>query len=198
MADTRRLAAIMFTDTVGSTASAQTDETAALKMRREQEGVVRPLFSVHQGREVKSMGDGFLVEFESALDAVRCAVEIQQALHEHNLLLPDPSRIRIRIGIHLGDVIHTGDDVFGDSVNIAARIEPLAEPEGICVSEPVFGQVRNKIPQPLERLPPRRPQRRAIPVGPLPGRSALDGRRALFRESVHHPPRGPPLRQHEP
>jgi len=155
VAEPRRLAAIMFTDTVGSTASAQANETAALKARKRQEELVRPLFSTHHGREVKSMGDGFLVEFDSALDAVQCALAIQQTLHEQNLHASPEERIRIRIGIHLGDVVHTGADLFGDSVNIAARIEPLAEAEGLCITEPVYGQVRNKIPNRIERLEPR-------------------------------------------
>jgi adenylate cyclase len=144
----------MFTDTVDSTALAQRDEPAALELQKQQVRLVRPLFAAHQGREIKSMGDGFLVEFESALTAVECALEIQRVLHDHNLPAPDDARIRLRIGIHLGDVVHTGDDLFGDSVNIASRIEPLAEPEGICISESVFGQVRNKISNRLERLEP--------------------------------------------
>jgi adenylate cyclase len=152
--DRRRLAAIMFTDTVGSTASAQVDEAAALRLRKEQEGLVRPLFAAYRGREVKSLGDGYLVEFESALDAVQCAVQIQQTLHARNQSHSAAAWIQVRIGVHLGDVVHTGGDVFGDSVNVASRIEALALPEGVCLSEPVFGQVRNKIPQAFERLEP--------------------------------------------
>ncbi len=142
----------MFTDMVGSTASAQDDEATALRVRAQQQRLVRPVFASHQGREVKSMGDGFLVEFESALQGVLCAIEIQQMLHEHNLSAPDASKIRLRIGIHLGDVVHEGDDVVGDSVNVASRIEALADPGGICITDPVFGQVRNKIPNGLEKL----------------------------------------------
>ncbi len=154
MASNRRLAAIMFTDMVGSTASAQEDEAKALQVRAQQQNLVRPLFVSHQGREVKSMGDGFLVEFDSALQGVQCAVEIQRLLYEHNLSAQDASKIRLRIGIHLGDVIHEGDDVVGDSVNIASRIEALADPGGICITDSVFGQVRNKIPNRLEKLAP--------------------------------------------
>jgi len=145
----------MFTDMVGSTASAQEDEAMALRVRRQQQKLVRPFFASHQGREVKSMGDGFLVEFDSALQGVQCAVEIQRMLHEHNLSARDASKIRLRIGIHLGDVVHEGDDVVGDSVNIASRIEALADPGGICITDPVFGQVRNKIPNSLEKLEPK-------------------------------------------
>jgi adenylate cyclase len=151
----RRLSAIMFTDTVGSTAAAQANESAALKLHAQQEEFVRPLFAAHHGRAIKSMGDGFLVEFDSALDAVYCAIEVQRLLHERNLSVGEDAKMRIRIGIHLGDVIRTAGDVLGDSVNIASRMEPLAEAGGICISEPVFGQVRNKIPNGLEKLEPR-------------------------------------------
>ncbi len=154
MASARRLATIMFTGMVGYTASVQSNEADALKLLREEEELVRPLFSVHQGREVKSTGDGFLVEFDSALRAVQCAIEILQRLHERNSQ-KGVAPIQLRIGVHLGDVEQHGTDIFGDSVNIAARIEPLAEPGGICITEPVFGQVRNKIPNPLEKLEPR-------------------------------------------
>jgi TolB-like protein/Tfp pilus assembly protein PilF len=95
------------------------------------------------------------VEFESALDALRCAEEIQSYLHNYNVSSKDEWKIRVRIGIHLGDVIHQANDILGDAVNIASRIEPIADPEGICVSDQVFGQVRNKVSQPLVKLVPR-------------------------------------------
>jgi len=144
----------MFTDMVGYTRASQADEARALRLREEQEALLRPLLAAHRGREVKSIGDGSLVEFSSALDAVRCAIEIQRRLQERNAT-PGTEPIDLRIGIHLGDVEPRGDDIFGDSVNIAARIEPLAEPGGICISEPVFGQVHNKISDPIEPLGPR-------------------------------------------
>ena len=150
---TRRLAAIMFTDTVGYTASTQADEGRTLDLLRQQAELVRPLVAVHQGREIKSTGDGFLVEFDSALKATQCAVSIQRRIYERNAeggLAP----IRIRIGIHLGDVVQSGTDILGDAVNIAARIEPIAEPGGICVSGAVHEQVRNKFPEKLEKLAP--------------------------------------------
>jgi adenylate cyclase len=143
----------MFTDMVGSTALAQVNEAGALKLRDEQAGLVRRLFSVHQGREIKSMGDGFLTEFDSALRAVQCAIDIQQHLHERNSR-PDVVPIQLRIGIHLGDVEQRESDIFGDAVNIASRIEPAADPGGLCISAQVFDQVRNKIPNRLEKLPP--------------------------------------------
>jgi len=143
----------MFTDMVGSTASAQVNEAEALKLRDEQEGLVRPLFAVHQGREIKSMGDGFLAEFDSALRAVQCAIDIHQHLHDRNSQ-PGVTPIQLRIGIHLGDVEQRGTDIFGDAVNVASRIEPVASPGGLCISGQVFDQVRNKIPNRLEKLPP--------------------------------------------
>ncbi|MGP8016282.1 MAG: adenylate/guanylate cyclase domain-containing protein [Thermoplasmata archaeon] len=153
MVSVRRLAAIMFTDMVGSTAAAQANEAEALRLRDEQEAIVRPLFSAHQGREIKSTGDGFLVLFDSALRAVECALDIQEHLHQRNSR-PNLPPIRLRIGVHLGDVEERAGDVFGDSVNVASRIEPLSDPEGVCISEPVFGLVRNKISNRLEKLEP--------------------------------------------
>ena len=153
MASTRRLSAIMFTDMVGSTSSAQTNEAQALRLRDEQASLVRPLFAAHEGREIKSMGDGFLSEFGSALRAVQCAIDIQQHLHERNSQ-PGSTPIQLRIGIHLGDVEQREADIFGDAVNIASRIEPLAAPGGVCISGEVFSQIRNKIPNQLEKLPP--------------------------------------------
>ncbi len=148
----RRLAAIMFTDMLGYTALSQKSEALALKLLDEQKGILRPLFSKHNGNEVKTMGDAFLVEFASALEAVRCAYEIQETLHELNGSRQPENKILVRIGIHLGDVVHEENDVYGDAVNVASRIEPLATPGGICVTEQVFDQVRNKFEFPLASL----------------------------------------------
>ncbi|MGC2289154.1 MAG: adenylate/guanylate cyclase domain-containing protein [Thermoplasmata archaeon] len=142
----------MFTDMVGSTASAQANEVEALKLRNEQARLVRPLFGSHGGREVKSMGDGFLAEFDSALHAVQCAIDIQQHLHERNSQ-QGAVPIQLRIGVHLGDVEQRETDIFGDAVNIASRIEPLAAPGGVCISGEVFSQIQNKISNKLEKLP---------------------------------------------
>ncbi len=150
----RRLAAIMFTDMVGYSALAQADEATALRILEEHNRILRPIFSKFQGREVKTVGDAFLVEFESALDSARCAVEIQQALYDHNAALPDNRAIRVRIGLHVGDVVEATGDVLGDAVNIASRIEPLAEPGGVCLTQQVFDQIQNKFAFPLARLPP--------------------------------------------
>jgi adenylate cyclase len=149
----RKLAAIMFTDIVGYTALTQTDEGQALALLERHNSFLRPIFENHNGREIKTIGDAFLVEFESALEATQCAVEIQEFLHDYNASTLEKWHIKIRIGIHLGDIVRSGNDVLGDAVNIASRIQPLAEPEGICISEQVFDQVHNKLGLSLVRLP---------------------------------------------
>lgn len=141
----RRLQAIMFTDVVGYTALTQADEGRALKALEEHNRVLRASFQRYRGREVKTIGDSFLVVFDSALDALNCAVEMQRSLENYgNYLGGADWRLKLRIGIHLGDVIHRGNDIFGDAVNIASRIEPLADPGGICISEQMYAQVHNK------------------------------------------------------
>jgi adenylate cyclase len=142
----------MFTDIVGYTAMSQRDEKGALKVLESHNDLLRPLFVKHGGIEVKTIGDSFLVEFASALAATECAIEIQRRLAEVNKS-PKDSRVMLRIGLHLGDVIRRGNDIFGDAVNIASRIEPLADPGGICVSEEVYSVIRNKIPYPIEMVP---------------------------------------------
>jgi adenylate cyclase len=149
---TRRLAAIMFTDIVGFTALAQANESDALKVLDRHNLLLRPFFARFHGREVKTMGDSFLVEFGNALEATNCAVEIQLSLREDLRTSSARDRVQIRIGVHLGDVIDSNGDLFGDAVNIASRIEPLAEPGGICVSGPVYDQVHNKVELRFERV----------------------------------------------
>jgi TolB-like protein len=151
----RRLAAIMYTDLVGYTASAQANEAAALARLQEQASVLRPLFATFGGREIKSTGDGFLVEFESALKATECAIQVQRQMQNRNSKSPT-SPILLRIGIHVGDVEEVEGDIFGDAVNIAARILPLSNPGGVCLSEQTAQHVRNQLPVHLERLAPRR------------------------------------------
>lgn len=154
-ADARRLAAIMFTDMVGYSALAQADEHAALQLLDRHNRILRPIFTRHHGREVKTVGDAFLIEFDSTLDAVQCAIEVQSSLHDYNLASPDGWKIRIRVGIHVGDVVRSEGDILGDAVNIASRIQALAEPEGISLTQQVYDQVRNKVPTPFQKLPPR-------------------------------------------
>jgi adenylate cyclase len=161
----RRLAAIMFTDIVGYTALTQSDESQTLEVLARHNRLLRPFFPKFHGREVKTIGDSFLVEFESALDAINCAVEIQKFLHDYNISSRDEWKIILRIGIHLGDVVHSDDeDVFGDAVNIAARIQPLAEPEGICISDQVYSQVRNKVSQTLVKMAPKELKNVRFPI----------------------------------
>jgi adenylate cyclase len=148
----RRLAAVAFIDLVGFTRLSQRDEELSLRLLEEYRSLVRPVFSRHNGKEVKTIGDGFLVEFASALEAVRCAFDVQQALHDFNSIRPTEGRIQARLGIHVGDVVHSRGDIYGDAVNIASRIEPLAEPGGICISQPVETQVRNKLAFPISSI----------------------------------------------
>jgi adenylate cyclase len=132
---------------VGYSALAQRDEGLALELLEEHRTLLRPAFLKHQGQEVKTIGDSFLVEFASAVAAVNCAVELQEALARRNLGALADRLLQVRIGIHLGDVVHRGEDIVGDGVNIAARVEPLADAGGIVVTQQVFDQVYNKIPE---------------------------------------------------
>ena len=152
MAGERRLAAIMFTDMVGFTSLSQKNEALGLELLQEHRRLLRPLFPKHNGREIKTIGDSFLVEFASALEALRCAFEIQQLLNELDVNRPPEKRILLRVGIHLGDVVHSEKDVQGDAVNVASRIEPLASPGGITITEQVYHQIRNKFEFPFVSL----------------------------------------------
>jgi len=169
----RKLAAIMFTDMVGYSALAQRNEALALELLEEHRMVVRAILPRHGGREVKTTGDGFLIEFPSALAAVQCAVALQRALGERNQSQAVERQIRIRIGIHVGDVVTQAGDIHGDGVNVAARIEPLATPGGICVTRAVFEQIENKVPQKLVQLS--RPELKNISAHVEVYRLVLDG-----------------------
>ena len=141
----RRLAAIMFTDMVGYSALTQENESLAIELLEEHRQILRPLFTKHGGKEVETVGDAFFVEFKSTLDAVTCAIEIQKSLFDRNRRQTQDKKISLRIGLHVGDVIQVDKHVHGDGVNIAARLEPLSKPGGICLSEDVARQVQNKI-----------------------------------------------------
>ncbi|MGA8536366.1 MAG: adenylate/guanylate cyclase domain-containing protein [Thermoplasmata archaeon] len=148
----RRLAAIMFTDLVGFTKLAQVDEAGALRLLEEHRALVRPIFASRGGREVKTMGDGFMIEFPSAVESLRCAVEIQAAMAQRNSTRVPKERLDLRVGVHVGDVVREGNDLVGDGVNIASRIEPLAPPGGICITGSVLDQIRNKVDVKVQKL----------------------------------------------
>jgi pentatricopeptide repeat protein len=153
MSQTRRLAAILAADVAGYSRLMGADEEGTLErlkaLRRE---LIDPKIAEHHGRIVKTTGDGMLVEFASVVDAVRCAFEVQQAIPERNTGVAADNRIELRIGINLGDVIVEGDDLYGDGVNIAARIEALADAGGVLVSNTVHDQVRDRLPFVFEDL----------------------------------------------
>jgi hypothetical protein len=153
----------MFTDMVGYTTLAQRDESTALRMLMTQNQLLRPIFSRYGGTEVKTMGDAFLVEFDSALEATKCSIEMQKALHKHNRRTEE--KLLVRIGIHVGDVLHQKGDMFGDAVNIASRIVPLADGGDVCISEQVYAQVRNKVRFPLDKLESRDLKNVVFPIG---------------------------------
>ena len=148
----RRLVAIMFTDVVGYTAMGQRNESLSLALVDEQRKMIRPILNRHNGKEVKTMGDAFLIDFPSALDAVRCAYDIQRAVREFNIALPLDRRLHLRIGLHLGDVVESAGDISGDAVNVASRIEPLAEDGGVCLTRQVYDHVQNKFEVPFASL----------------------------------------------
>jgi TolB-like protein/class 3 adenylate cyclase/tetratricopeptide (TPR) repeat protein len=160
----RRLAAIMFTDIVGYSQIVQRDETVAFEILREHGDLLGEVFKRFDGIPIKSTGDGFLVEFISAIQAVQCAVEIQKAISQRNETEAAERRFAIRIGIHLGDILHRDNDVYGDDVNIASRIQPIAEPGGVCISERVYDQVRGKMEIRAIRLGPQDLKNIATPV----------------------------------
>jgi len=142
----RRLAAILAADVAGYSRLMGADEEGTLAALKElRRGLADPKIKEHRGRIVKTTGDGLLVEFASVVDAVRCAVEVQHEMAERNVGVPDERRIQFRIGINLGDIIKDGRDIYGDGVNVAARLEALAEPGGICVNRVVRDQVRDKL-----------------------------------------------------
>jgi class 3 adenylate cyclase/TolB-like protein len=161
----RRLAAILAADVAGYSRLMGADEEGTherLKAVRRQ--LMDPKITEHHGRIVKTTGDGLLVEFASVVDAMRCAAEVQRGMIDREPEATDERQIRLRIGINLGDVIADGDDIFGDGVNVAARLEALAEPGGICISRTVRDHIRDKLPYPLEDMGERSVKNIARPV----------------------------------
>ncbi|NQU04914.1 MAG: tetratricopeptide repeat protein [Calditrichaeota bacterium] len=143
--DKRRLSAIMFTDIVGYTLKMGEDEIKMLRLLKDHSQLVETAAENHDGEIVKRMGDGYLISFGSALNAVLCAIDIQQALRKYNKDKPETDQVHIRIGIHLGDIVISEGDVFGNGVNVASRIEPLAHPDGICITRAVYDIVKKKM-----------------------------------------------------
>jgi len=150
----RQLAAIMFTDMVDYSALAQRDQALALELLEEHRQIARSLFPRFNRTEVKTIGDAFLVEFHSALEAAQCAIEIQRTLAKRNHDVAADRRIEVRIGIHIGDVVHRDGDVYGDGVNIASRIQAVAGAGGICLSTDVERQIHNALEARLKKLAP--------------------------------------------
>jgi class 3 adenylate cyclase len=165
MASIRRLAAILAADVAGYSRLMGADEEGTLeRLKGLHRQLIDPKIDQHRGRIVKTTGDGLLAEFPSVVDAVRCAAEMQCGMINREPEVPDERRIRLRIGINLGDIIVEGDDIFGDGVNVAARLEALAEPGGVCVSGIVHDEIRDKLPYPLEDLGEQRVKNIARPI----------------------------------
>ncbi len=193
MGETRKIAAILCSDVVGYSRLAGADEDRVLaRLRALRSDLIDPTIAVHNGRVVKRTGDGSIVEFRSVVDAVRCAIEVQHAMVERNAGVPEDRRILFRIGIHLGDVVEEADgDLMGDGVNIAARLEGVAAPGAICLSEDAYRQVKGR----LDRRSPisARPNSRTSPSrsGSIRCKSACPPRPSLRRPQR---PKNPPHR----
>ncbi len=156
MTESRKIAAILVADVVGYSRLAGADEDRTLsRLRGLRSDLIDPAIAAHRGRIVKRTGDGSLIEFRSVVDAVRCAIEVQNGLIERNAGLPPERRIEFRIGIHLGDVVEESDgDLMGDGVNIAARLESICQPGAICLSEDAYRQVSGRLDMAVADLGP--------------------------------------------
>src|SRR5712675_1106493 len=166
MAEQRKLVAILAADVVGFSRLTGSDEDRTLaRLRALRSDLIDPTIAVHNGRVVKRTGDGSLVEFRSVVDAVRCAIEVQNGMVERNAGVPPERRIEFRVGIHLGDVVEESDgDLMGDGINIAARLEGLARPGAICLSEDAYRQVRARLDLAVSDLGPIRLKNIAEPI----------------------------------
>src|SRR5215471_14431070 len=153
MPPVRRLTAILAADVAGYSRLMGADEEGTHeRVKAHFRELVNPKVGEHRGRIVKNTGDGFLAEFSSVVDAVRCAVELQRAMVDREAGMPEDRRIRFRVGVNLGDIIVEDADIFGDGVNVAARLEALAEPGGICISRAVRDHIRDKLDLAFEDL----------------------------------------------
>src|SRR6266571_7156156 len=149
----RRLSAIFAGDVAGYSRLMEVDEEGTLaRLNAHRREFLEPNIAEHRGRIVKRTGDGILIEFVSAVDAVRCAIEQQRGMAERNMGVSPDRRIELRVGIHVGDIIIEDGDIFGDGVNIAARLESIAQPGGICISDDAYRQVRDKLESTLEDM----------------------------------------------
>ncbi len=166
MSETRKIAAILVSDVVGYSRLTGADEELALaRLRTLRSDLIDPIIAVHRGRVVKRTGDGAIVEFRSVVDAVRCAIEVQRGMIERNAGLPADRRIEFRIGVHLGDVVEESDgDLMGDGVNIAARLEGVAKPGSVCLSEDAYRQVKQRLDIKVSDLGPTQLKNIAEPV----------------------------------
>ena len=166
MSETRKLAAILVSDVVGYSRLAGADEDRTLaRLRTLRSDLIDPIISVHRGRIVKRTGDGLVVEFRSVVDAVRCAIELQSSMAERNAGVPDGKRIEFRVGVHLGDVVEEADgDLMGDGVNVASRLESVAKPGAICLSEDAYRQARDRVKEEFVDLGEMRLKNIARPV----------------------------------
>ena len=161
----RRLAAIAIADVVGYSRLVEMDEAGTLaELKERRTSILQPIVSMHGGRIVKVMGDGALMEFASAVNAVTAAIEVQRRMAEANAALPEARHIVLRIGINLGDIVIEGSDLYGDGVNIAARLESLAEPGAVYVSRSVYDQVARKLDSGFDDLGPKTLKNIAEPV----------------------------------
>jgi adenylate cyclase len=185
----RRLTTLLCADAAGYTRLMGADEAGTLAMLRRRRAAMATLIERHEGRIVNTWGDAVIAEFASVVEAVQCAIETQQELSSHNDELPEAQRMNFRIGINLGDVMLEGDDVYGDGVNIAARLQELAEPGGILVSGPVYEQVHNKLSIGFDCLGEQRLKNVATPV---------TGYRVLSAGAPSRPQAAPELRMNRP
>jgi adenylate cyclase len=166
MSETRKIAAILVADVVGYSRLAGADEDRTLsRLRGLRSDLIEPAIAAHHGRIVKRTGDGIIIEFRSVVDAVRCAVEVQTAMIERNAGVPSEKRIDFRVGVHVGDVVEEADgDLMGDGVNIAARLEGIASPGTICLSEDAYRQVKGRLDFAVSDLGPTQLKNIADPV----------------------------------
>src|SRR5437763_15502948 len=194
MTATRRLTAILAADVAGYTRLMGADEEGTHeRLKAHLRVLIEPKIAEHRGRIVKNTGDGFLAEFASVVDAVRCAVEAQRGMSERNAPVPADQRIEFRIGVNLGDVIADGDDIYGDGVNIAARLGALAEPGGICISRTVRDHLGDRLPYAFDDIGEQSVKNIAQPVHAF----AISAATVASLPEVATPARPPGLRRRD-